>query len=256
VFDASLAAGRDDVVFAHLNHRLVQMCLRLLRAEVWSLDSNAKRLSRVSACIIDNATLIHPVVIAYGRIVVLGGDNQRLHEEIITAGGALRDGRFSRLNVSEIKAALASTTQEAVPEMIETHCRGLWPKCREPLLTSLDVRMTERTKNLAKDLQERAERDANKLTAIMTELQKTIQAQLSSMEGPRQLTLFEVDEVEQWERDRAALRRRLKEIPEEIAHESAHIRSRFANPSARLFPVAVTWLIPRQAMLKIMEGKQ
>jgi hypothetical protein len=31
VFDATLATGRDDVVFAHLNHRLVQMCLRLLR---------------------------------------------------------------------------------------------------------------------------------------------------------------------------------------------------------------------------------
>ncbi len=37
VFDAALAAGRDDVVLAHLNHRLVQMCLRLLRAEIWSL---------------------------------------------------------------------------------------------------------------------------------------------------------------------------------------------------------------------------
>jgi superfamily II DNA or RNA helicase len=34
VFDAALATGRDDVVLAHLNHRLVQMCLRLLRAGV------------------------------------------------------------------------------------------------------------------------------------------------------------------------------------------------------------------------------
>jgi hypothetical protein len=38
VFDADRAAGRDDVVLAHLGHRLVQMCLRLLRAEVWAPD--------------------------------------------------------------------------------------------------------------------------------------------------------------------------------------------------------------------------
>ena len=35
-FDHALADGRDDVVLVHLNHRLVQMCLRLLRAEVWA----------------------------------------------------------------------------------------------------------------------------------------------------------------------------------------------------------------------------
>ena len=37
-FDHDVAKGRDDVVLAHLNHRLVQMCLRLLRAEVWALE--------------------------------------------------------------------------------------------------------------------------------------------------------------------------------------------------------------------------
>src|SRR6202795_3891388 len=85
VFDAALAAGRDDVVLAHLNHRLVQMCLRLLRAEIWSLGTQAKHLSRVSACVVLDSALTHPVVIAHGRIVVLGGENHRLHEEIITA---------------------------------------------------------------------------------------------------------------------------------------------------------------------------
>ena len=60
---------------------------------------------------------------------------------------------------------------------------------------------------------------------------------------------------QQRERDVAALRRRIKEIPDEIERESAHIRSRFRDPSARLFPVAVTWLIPRRAVLEIVGGK-
>lgn len=255
VFDAALAAGRDDVVLAHLNHRLVQMCLRLLRAEIWSLGIQAKHLSRVSACVVDDAPIENPVVIAHGRIVVLGGDNRRLHEEIITAGGALIEGRFRRLNVGETKAALAASTQKPVPESIQQRFRNLWPKCRDPLIASLDARMLERTRNLESALQERADRDVERLRTIMTELQKNIEAELKDKEGPRQLSLFEAEEKDQWERDRSALRRRLKEIPDEIKRETDHIRSRFAKPSARLFPVAVTWLIPRRAVLEITGGK-
>ena len=59
---------------------------------------------------------------------------------------------------------------------------------------------------------------------------------------------------QQRERDLAALRNRLKEIPGEIDRESNYIRSRFANPSDRLFPVAVTWLIPRKAALEVTGG--
>jgi len=257
VFDAALAAGRDDVVLAHLNHRLVQMCLRLLRAEIWSLDNQAKRLSRVSACVVDDAALTHPAVIAHGRIVVLGGDNHRLHEEIIAAGGALIEGRFSRLNVGDTKAALAAATDTPAPEAIEARFQALWPKHRDALLAALEARRVERTKNLEKNLDERAEKEANKLKTVMTELQRAIQAELDRKDGPQLLLDLGGDEPgkQQRERDMAALRRRLNEIPEEIRRESDHIRSRFANPSARLFPVAVTWLIPRRAVLEITVGR-
>jgi Helicase conserved C-terminal domain len=136
VFDAALAAGRDDVVIAHLNHRLVQMCLRLLRAEIWSLGTKTKRLSRVSACVVNDSALTHPVVVAHGRIVVLGGDNHRLHEEIITAGGALIEGRFSRLNVGETKAALQAATSTPAPAAIEARFQALWSKQRDSLLAA------------------------------------------------------------------------------------------------------------------------
>jgi hypothetical protein len=60
---------------------------------------------------------------------------------------------------------------------------------------------------------------------------------------------------QQRERDLSALRRRFNEIPEEIQRESEHLRSRFTNPAARLFPVAVTWLIPRRAVLEVTGGR-
>jgi hypothetical protein len=257
VFDAALATGRDDLVLAHLNHRLVQMCMRLLRAEIWSLGSQSKHLSRVSACVVADSALSHPVVIAYGRIVVLGGDNYRLHEEVITAGGALVEGRFNRLNVSETKAALASMTNVPVPSSIEARFQALWPKQRDALLNALEARRVERTKNLEKNLNELAEKEVNKIATVMTELQRSIQLELTDKDNPQLLLDRGSDEPgrQQRERDLDALRRRFNEIPAEIARESEHIRSRFANPNARLFPVAVTWLIPRRAVLAVTGSK-
>jgi hypothetical protein len=83
-----------------LNHRLVQMALRLLRAEVWSPEGQ-KGLYRVTARQVPNHALGAPAVIAHARLVVIGEDSHRLHEEIITAGGVIRQGRFSRLNVGQ-----------------------------------------------------------------------------------------------------------------------------------------------------------
>jgi hypothetical protein len=254
VFDPDLAAGRDDVVLVHLNHRLVQMCLRLLRAEIWNLGSSKKQLSRVSACIVDDSALSNPVVIAHGRIVVLGGDNHRIHEEIITAGGAIIEGRFARLNVGETRAALQAATDVPVPENIQMRFRNLWSKHQEPLMAALDARRVERTKNLEKTFEEIAEREVSKLRTIMTELQRAIQEELGRKDGPQMLLDLGGEERAQRDRDLAALRRRLNEIPAEIESESAHLRERYRSPSARLFPVAISYIIPRRHVLGIAGG--
>ena len=39
---------------------------------------------------------------------------------------------------------------------------------------------------------------------------------------------------------------RVREIPGEIERETAAIRARFADPQARMFPVAVTFLVPER----------
>ena len=68
VFDPELAKGRDDVVLAHLNHRLVQMCLRLLRTEIWA-PPDVRKIHRVAARIVPNRVLDAPAVIAHARLV-------------------------------------------------------------------------------------------------------------------------------------------------------------------------------------------
>ena len=248
VFDPDLARGRDGVVLVHLNHKLVQMCLRLLRAEVWSRQDSSK-LYRVTARRVPTAALDHPVVVAYGRLVVLGGDQQRLHEEIIAAGGELKEERFSRLNVGQIEAALDAAQQmngeKAVPQSFEARLQEAWPKHQEALLRSLEVRMGDRTQGLQKKLAERCEKEVADMTAVLTELRQQIIRELDEP-AVEQMELFSSVEKEQLERNLSSLRLRIEQIPQEIELEAKIIRARFAEPTPRLFPLAVAYLVPQK----------
>src|SRR6202040_2188811 len=88
-FDHEVAKGRDDVVLAHLNHRLVQMCLRILRAEVWA-HQDRQKLKRVSVRTIPRGMSEEPIVILWSRLVITGSGHHRLHEELTLAGGELK----------------------------------------------------------------------------------------------------------------------------------------------------------------------
>jgi SNF2 family DNA or RNA helicase len=247
VFDHTLAQGRDDVVLAHLNHRLVAMSLRLLRAEVWS-NGDARKLYRVTARTVPNYTLDTPAVIAHARLLILGTDNQRLHEELIAAGGYLREGLFARMNEGQLREALAAAQNRPVAEAMQGRLAEQWEKHRDALMQSLQVRMRERSTSLQKVLADRAEKEQRDMHFILTELQESILKEIQQPEGPiqMQLTGFSTEERQQFERDITALEARAKQIDIEIAEETARIQRRFANPQPRLFSVAVTYLVPER----------
>jgi superfamily II DNA or RNA helicase len=249
-FDSAVVGSRDDIVLAHLNHRLVQMCLRLLRGEVWSQGTHRK-LYRVAARMVPSHVLREPAVIAHGRLVVLGGDNQRLHEEVIMAGGTLREGRFARMNVGETKTALDAALPDAAPDAIKKRFQALWQTIEAPLLQALEARMNERTKGLQKFLDERCASEVENITAILHELEKTIRDQLD--EPTPQLEFWTAPEREQLELNMQGIRSRLAQIPGEIQHEADNLRARYRNPTPRLFPVTVTFLVPQSVAAKMGE---
>lgn len=256
VFDYAVAAGRDDVVLCHLNHRLVQMCLRLLRAEIWS-QGDTKKLNRFTTRMVPDTALRSPAVVVHGRLLVLGGDNHRVHEEIIRAGGLIEKGRFSRMNVGETQAAWASAGEEGAPGYVEDVLKELWPKFEEQALKALEVRMNERTRNLQGFLDERSDKEVADFTSVMNELARSIREMLNQEEDPQmQLDLREATDLERSQReiDLGGLRVRLEEIPQELARETAHLRDRYRDPKPRLFPVAVTFLIPPRAAAELDRG--
>jgi hypothetical protein len=186
------------------------------------------------------------VVVAHARLVVIGGDSHRLHEEVITAGGMLKEGRFARLNVGELDKLQATATSDEAFEPMKKHLLELWDKFAPALAQALEARMKDRTSGLQKKLGERAEKEAEDMRAILLELKKAIDTELNDPAAYQQLSLFDDLENDQFERNKDFLRARSKAIPAEIEREMAAIKSRYADPQPRMFPVAVTFLVPEK----------
>lgn len=246
IFDQTKVQGRDDVVLAHLNHRLVTMALRLLRAEVWT-SGEQRRLYRVTARTVPSSALDTPVVIAHARLLILGNDSQRLHEELIEAGGYLREGRFARMNEGQLKQALGAAQKQAVSPAFQQRLRSQWEHHSAALLQALEVRMRERTASLQNTLAMRARKEQDDIRAILSELKANILRELHQPDIVQlEFAGFSHEERQQYERDCSALAERATHIESEIEMETARIQQRFANPQPRLFPVAVTYLVPEQ----------
>jgi hypothetical protein len=221
------------------------MCLRLLRAEVWA-EKGRSKLQRVTARVVPNDIIETPAVIAHARLVVIGGDSHRLHEEIIAAGGLIKEGKWGgRLNVGQTETALAAAMSDEPSASVTDKLLELYPVLTSSLASALEARLKDRVSGLEKRLNERADKEAKDITAILTELKKAIEAELKDPQYVQPL-LFDDPERDQFERNKDAMRSRAKEIPGEIKHETEAVKARFASPQARMFPVAVTFLVPEK----------
>lgn len=242
-FDHSVAANRDDVVLVHLNHRLVQMCLRLLRAEVWAPDVQ-RRLERVTARVVDGAELEAPAVIVHGRLVVIGRSRHRLHEEVISAGGTIRAGRFRRFErVSDVDRLLRTSEPVMPPTSLLEDLKRIWGAIETSAQAALESRKDDRVSGVLGLLERRRDKEIADIRHILDDLYHTIKAQLDEPEG-EQFALWTTEEQDQLRRNLGGLRARLHALPAEMEAECEVIRARYASPDARLFPVAVTFLVP------------
>jgi hypothetical protein len=205
-------------------------------------------LRRVAVEVVDDNVLETPAVIAFSRLVVLGGDAQRIHEEIMSAGGTIIEGRFRRFDTrADLDSVVQASEFGDVPDSVRSRLAGLWPQIEGRVSAALDSRMEERTHTLESRLQRRAEREIADVEAVLSELASQIEQQLAEPTG--QLELFEPDERQQMARDKAALEARLAAIPEEITRETQRIRERYTDPDPRSFPFAIVFVVPRSIAL-------
>lgn len=250
-FDHAAAADHDDVVLAHLGHRLVQQATWLLRAEIWSTEADP-RMSRVSARVVADDAADELIALVHARLVITGAAGHRLHEEVIAAGGRVRNGRFARIStVGEVGQLVDAPTIAIPPTRAVKPFVDAWDTVSEGLLNALTRREQERVDSLDGKLRSRADEDAKAVEEVLRELQRTIQAELDLVDQDIQLKFPDLDdygrdERAQVERDVESLRHRLDQIPHEIEIETEAVRRRYLDPTPRLFPAAVEFLLPER----------
>ncbi len=243
-FDHEVAKGRDDVVLVHLNHPLVQMSLRLLRAEVWARD-DVKKLHRVTVRTLPDAKLDGPAVVVVSRLVITGGNHHRLHEELTEAGGYLRDAGFRREDgVTKLRDWIDSSTPGVIQEPLFDALRARFQKHSESIMSTVGKRSKDRLDTLGGTLESRKRREIADMTELLDDLAKNLETELKKDDQPQQLLLFSEDERTQLRRDRLALEARLRRTPEEREHERRAIEERHSGLVDHTFPVAVILLVP------------
>lgn len=243
-FDHAVATGRDDVVLVHLNHRLVQMCLRLLRAEVWAQD-DVKKLHRITVRSVSNTLLNAPAVVVISRLVVTGGNHHRLHEELTVSGGYLGDKSFRREEgVNKVQQLLDNAKPLIASEALFDVLRIRFERAQSAILQTVEARSKDRLKFLTNTLQSRRDQEVADISTVLNELEKAIRAELIKDQQPAQLSLFSEDERTQVRKDTAALEERLTCIPIERLQEIKAIENRYAKLNDHTFPVAVIFLVP------------
>ena len=245
-FDRDVAKGRDDVVLAHLNHRLVQMCLCILRAEVWAMDDR-KTLHRVAVRRSDDATLEHPVVAVSSRLVITGGNHHLLHEELTISGGELKKDGFARITqVGRLEALFEKSTPENPDDATLAMLRERFDKAHAAILATADARSDDRLKFLRNTLDRRKLGDIADITGLLTDLERSLNREIEDSSHLKQaeLDLWPENERTQLRRDVDALRARRDRIPEEREKEIGAIESRYSDLAHRTFPIAVTFILP------------
>ncbi|MFE3047669.1 DISARM system SNF2-like helicase DrmD [Streptomyces albidoflavus] len=260
-FDPEQARGRRSVVLAHLAHPLVAQSTRLLKKAIWSsagTGSGSSDLHRVTAVISDDPALESVLVGAFAQYVLIGGDGVRLHEEVLHAGGWVRDTArpFVRLeNLSTLESvlsrALADGT-EAAPS-VQERLVGHWPKVSEGLLSALEWRKRNRLTTLERELRERRESEQGRITANLDQFAASLRAALAEEEGDTLFSTTELKvarELKQWQEDRKAWETRLTQLGAERDQELAHIARRYQNMQDYLFPVAVVFVIPKREAIR------
>jgi hypothetical protein len=121
----------------------------------------------------------------------------------------------------------------------------LWPQIEGSLTQALEARMKDRTEGVESLLFEREHRERTDIQYVLRELEKSIRDELDQPEVTQlMLDGFADNEQQQWRVNADALRLRLAQIPGELEKELAAIKTRFASPTPRMFPVAVTFLVP------------
>ncbi|MDP9889955.1 DISARM system SNF2-like helicase DrmD [Pseudarthrobacter enclensis] len=248
-FDPNAADGRNELVYVHLGHPIVQKAQRLLRRSLWSVDSP---LSRVTAVVVDD--LPESFVAAVTRMVLVGRGGIRLHEEVFLAGVRLHGRRAMAEEKAEtaLDHALDGEKIALADERVRDQLCDLWNVTDAPLRVrleeSMQARAGRRHELVLEQLTRRQEADVQRardiFAAFRTNLRDSL-ARLRRADEEAAAMLLPDDQQRQRRRDIEAMERRLDELDDEEAREIDAIRERYADVKPHTTAAAVVFALTR-----------
>ncbi|MBC7678631.1 MAG: helicase, partial [Pseudorhodobacter sp.] len=253
--DPEVARGRDDVVLAHLGHPLVAQATRLLRSAVWGGRTDLHRVTAVRYTPPAELALRGPVVMVLARLVVVGADGGRLHEEIVLAGRELpTTGATKRMDMQRagyaalrdaVEAALEPATCRPASAQDRARLAERWDELTPRLVEDLRLRATAQKDLRATDLAAQRTRAVTHTNAIFDQLRATLTTALTA-DGSVQLSFDDLDRTErqQFDRDRRAWQDRLDTLEETREQEIEQLARRYDNVRELVFPFAVVLAVP------------
>ena len=250
VFDSRDLDSRGDLLYAHLNSPLVSQALSALRSNIWQSESNAS-ISRVSARYLDRSFEGQDsrdyYVITHGRHVVFGNDGSRIHEEIISAGGRVRDGSFRRFDsLNEMETVLAQATFDDASSEHGRKITDQWERVQQSVFDALETRRKDRFSSITNLISKRSAEEINQVTEILNDLGRTLKLAVAEFDKDKQIAMFTEDLKLEREKDLRIVQDRIANIPREIEQEKEAISARYRDPFSKVFPAAVEFLVPRK----------
>lgn len=246
-FDAKAAEGRNDVVYVHLGHPIVQKAQRLLRRSLWSADSP---LSRVTAVVVDD--LPESFVAAVTRMVLVGRGGVRLHEDVFLAGVRLHGRRAMAEEKAEaaLDQALDGTTLRLANEKIRDRVCDMWNSTESPLRArleeSMQIRAEKRHAEVVEQLGRRKDADTERAKEIFAAFRINLRESLEKLEQAEEeqaAMLLPDDQQAQRRRDIKAMDNRLDALDEEEAREISEIADRYTDIKPHTSAAAIVFAI-------------
>jgi superfamily II DNA or RNA helicase len=246
-FDAKVADGRNDVVYVHLGHPLVQKAQRQLRSALWSASSP---LSRVTAVVVDD--LPESFVAAVTRMVLVGRGGIRLHEEVFLAGVRLKGRRAMAEEKAEaaLDQALDGLELDLAVDSVRYQLCDMWNEPDAPIRARLEESMQHRAagrhEKVMEQLARRETADTKRAHEIFAAFRANLADSLAALrqaEEESAAMLLPDDQERQRRRDMHAMEQRLDELDDEEAREVAAITDRYADVQPHTTAAAVVFAL-------------
>ena len=248
-FDDQAAANRADLVYLHLGHTVMQRSARILRSELFSVNSP---VHRVTAVVVDD--LPQSCVAVVSRLVLVGRGGLRLHEEVFLTGIRLRGGAMAEAKVEQaLEAALDAPDLALAGADLRQSLAELWNadgfRVRARLLPAMSDRAAARQERETAALYKRRDTDLDRAAQIYAAFRVNLREsrdRLARRIAEEDEMLFPDQQQRQRRHDLESMDDRLLELDDEERRELAGLRMRYDDVKPHVTAAAVVFALTPQ----------